>query len=241
MESSGTSHGKSTFGIRIPIIDLETLDLLPIHFLVDPGLNFQWPINEELSDDQILSYPNIKQTRMEILGQYLDLSKEYSPLPHDLSTKYENRRSTIGYSTSPNNVASIERKSSRSSLNTLSKTLRRKLLHPFSSNKRFSLKHHQTSLIKENNVQQQRLDSPLLNPSNNILTIILVNFQPKRPEISDRIIQNYIDTYINEYRTKQVKLNLAKEEQSENHEQSAVDMPRMPQKSNQLISVKYSC
>lgn len=213
------------------------MDLLPIHFLVDPGLNFQWPLNEELSDDQILSYSNIKHTRMQILGQYLELSKEYSPLPHCLSTKDENRRSTIGYSNSPTNAALIERKSSRSSLNTLSKSLRRKLLHPFSSTKRFSLKHHQTALIKENVVRQQRLDSPLLDPSNNILTVILVNFQPKRPKISDRMIQNYIDTYLNEYRTKQAKLNWEKQEQSEDHQQSAASIP---QKSNQIISVKYS-
>jgi galactose-1-phosphate uridylyltransferase len=117
------------------------MDLLPIHFLVDPGLNFQWPINEELSDDQIQSCSNIKHNRMQILGQYLELSKEYSLLPHYFSTKYDNRRST--------NVALIERKSSRSSLNTLSKTIRRKLLHPFSSTRRFSLKHQHASLIKD--------------------------------------------------------------------------------------------
>lgn len=223
MESGESSQSNN---IRIPIIDLETMNILPIHFLVDPGLNFQWPINEELSDDQILSYSNIQQNRMKILGQYLELSREYSPLPQHISTKYDQRRSTIGYSNSPTDVALIERKPSRSSLNILSKTLRRKLLHPFSSTKRFSLKHQHT---QENAVQQERIDLPLWNRSNNILTIILVNFQPKRPEISDRMIQNYIDTYLNEYRTKQVEWNMEKK------------IPSMQQESNQVISVRYSC
>ncbi|CAF3113503.1 unnamed protein product, partial [Rotaria sp. Silwood2] len=50
------------------------------------------------------------------------------------------------------------------------------------------------SIINEN----QR-SSPLLNHHTNILTIILTNFQPKRPQISDNMIKNYIDTCMNEY------------------------------------------
>ena len=190
---------------RIPIIDLETMDLLPIHFLVDPGVNFQWPRNEELSDEQIRSYANMQQNRMDILHQYLDLSNEYSPYNHFRSMEHEYSRSIIDHSDSGNMDASIEKKSSRSSLNSLSKTIRRKLLHPFSSTKRFSLKNQHAPVINGNIFQRQ--DSSLSQSSSGILTIILVNFQPKRPKISDHMIQNYIDTCINEHHSKQMRRN----------------------------------
>lgn len=234
---------------------METLDLLPIHFLIDPGVNFQWPNNEELSDEKIRSYSNIQQNRMHILGQYLNLSKEYSPLNHFRSIEHEN---------SSNKDVSIEKKSSRSSLNSLSKTIRRKLLHPFSSTKRFSLKSHHASLVDGNVVQQQT--SSLYDSPSNILTIILVNFQPKRPEISDHMIQNYIETYTNEYHSKQMRRNhenlsnatrssiysqhnptlilaedMEKKEHSDDCKQLPTEMYSIHEQSNQRISVKSLC
>ncbi|CAF4566906.1 unnamed protein product [Rotaria sp. Silwood2] len=97
MEQNSKSTSKITY--RIPLIDIETLDILPLHFYIDPGLNFQWPIDEELSDDKIHFYTNYGENRMDILEKYLNLSKEYIPLNNlfsqTIKTKHDNRISTI--------------------------------------------------------------------------------------------------------------------------------------------------
>ena len=41
---------------RIPLIDIDTVDLLPIHYFIDPGPDFIWPVDEELSDEKIYLY-----------------------------------------------------------------------------------------------------------------------------------------------------------------------------------------
>jgi hypothetical protein len=98
----------------------------------------------------------------------------------------------------------VNKKLSRSSLNSFSKMIRRTFLEPFSSSKRIAFKHqqhHPHSTINEH--LSRRKSTPLLNRHTNIFTIILTNFQPKRPKTSDNMIKNYIDTFINEYHPKQ--------------------------------------
>ncbi|CAM4748568.1 unnamed protein product [Rotaria magnacalcarata] len=201
---------KSTY--RIPLIDVDTLDILPIHFFIDPGFNFQWPIDEELSNDKIHFYTTYGDNRMDILEKYLNLSKEYLPLnnifPQSTKAKQDNRISTT--STNPSNELNspiTHKKVSRSSLNSFSKMFRRTFIEPFSSTKRASLKHahsHSThrksdqSVMNENTYEHRR-SLTLLDHHTNILTIILANFQPKRPQISDNMIKNYIDTCMNDY------------------------------------------
>jgi hypothetical protein len=194
---------------QIPLIDLETLELLPIHFFNDPGLNFQWPMDEELSDEKMNFHSNTQQNQMNTLEKYLNLSKEYSPLNDilPLSTSTTEHDDQTLRTDSPNNDSSNHKKSSRSSLNTFSKAIRRKIFEPFSSTKRIFPKHrHQhLSVINENSSQQeQKQCSPLFNRHTNMLTIILTNFQPKRPKISDHMIKNYIETCINECHSKPI-------------------------------------
>jgi hypothetical protein len=102
----------------------------------------------------------------------------------------------------------INKRLSRPSFNSFSKIIRRTFIEPFSSVKRASLKlqrQHQntdtsdTSMINENE-RIRRASSPLLNRRTNNLTIIVTNFQPKRPKTSDNMIKNYIDSCMNEYR-----------------------------------------
>jgi len=220
---------------RIPLIDFDTLDLLPIHFFIDPGLNFQWPIDEELSDENISLYTNNGERRMDILEKYLNLSKEFISLNNlipSLTTTVDNDQISIKddlNSVSTTNIDSSNdinstinnKKSSRSSLNSFSKMIRRTFFEPFSSTKRTSHKHQQRphSIINEIPLQRRK-SSPLLDRHTNILTIILTNFQPKRPKTSDNMIKNYIDTYINEYHPKQIKHdneNLQRNPQSSIH------------------------
>ncbi len=207
---------------RIPLIDFDTLDLLPIHFFIDPGVNFQWPIDEELSNEKINLFTNDNENRMTILEKYLNLSKEYSSLNNfipssTITTVHDDQISSkdcLNLTSTTNkdllneiNSAIIHKKSSRSSLNSFSKIIRRTFIEPFSSTKRTSHKHynqqHHHSITNENLLQPQK-SSPLFNRHKNILTIILTNFQPKRPKISDNMMKNYIDTCINEYHQKQI-------------------------------------
>jgi len=221
---------------RIPLIDFDTLDLLPIHFFIDPGLNFQWPIDEELSDENISLYTNNGERRMDILEKYLNLSKEYISLnnliPALTTTTVDNDQISIKddlNSVSTTNIDSSNdinstinnKKSSRSSLNSFSKMIRRTFFEPFSSTKRTSHKHQQRphSIINEI-PSPRRKSSPLLDRHTNILTIILTNFQPKRPKTSDNMIKNYINTCINEYHPKQINHdneNLQRNPQSSIH------------------------
>jgi hypothetical protein len=164
---------------------------------------------------------------METLEKYLNLSKESCPLNnlispsiHDdlISTTDSNNNpsSTINLDqsssiTEPNSISTpvINKKLSRTSFNSFSKIIRRTFIEPFSSVKRSSLKHQQkqnfhphtpdTSIINENE-HIRRVSSPLLNRRTNLLTIILTNFQPKRPKTCDNMIKNYIDACMNEYR-----------------------------------------
>ncbi|CAF2053223.1 unnamed protein product [Rotaria magnacalcarata] len=149
---------------------------------------------------------------MDILEKYLNLSKEYLPLnnlfPKSTKAKQDNRISTTN--TNPSNELNspvTHKKVSRSSLNSFSKMFRRTFMEPFSSTKRAPLKHahsHSThrksdqSVMNENTYEHRR-SLTLLDHHTNILTIILANFQPKRPQISDNMIKNYIDTCMNDY------------------------------------------
>ena len=212
---------------RIPLIDLDTLDLLPIHFLTDPGLDFQWPTEEELPDDKIQQYTHYGSSRMEILEKYLSLSREVLPLTQLIPSATIATEDTIPTVDSPASPsAEIEpangshpviipvpnKKPSRPSLNSFSKIIRRTFMQPFSSSKRHSLKHQSRELSRQSstltadasvaneNTYERRKSSPLLNHRTNILTIIVTNFQPKRPKTSDNMIRNYIDACLNEYR-----------------------------------------
>lgn len=181
---------------QIPLIDFETLELLPIHFFVDPGVNFQWPIESELSNEMIDLYSNSKEARMEYLEKYLHISKHYSSinelvLPSNQSTVVKDKSNEI--------PSVLSQKKSRSSINSFSKILRRTLINPLSTSKRFSLKHHQSV--------PHRKTSPQLTHSTNLLTVILVEFQPKRPETSDFMIKNYIETCIQQYKPKTIDSN----------------------------------
>ena len=217
---------------RIPLIDMDTSDLSPIHFFVDPGPSFSWPIDEELSDEIIHLYTRFGGSRMEILEAYLNLSKEMCPLDllhstgtssvpptDDESTSNVDRSrtpstqidstSSIQESTSASTPV-MEKKSSRTSSNFISRMIRRKFIEPFSLSKRASLKQRQQtnpdaseSSMTNESESKRRLSSPLLNTRTNILTIIVTNFQPKRPKSSDNMIKNYIDKCMNEYRLEQ--------------------------------------
>ena len=208
---------------RIPLIDIDTLDLLPIHFFLDPGVNFQWPIDEELSDNKIRLYTNYRDNRMNILGKYLNLSKEYSSLNNFISqvtSVPDDQTSTIDFLNSTSityidpssemNSTMISKKSSRPSLNSFSKIIRRTFMQPFSSTKRISFKHQHLhhhhpipdipnlSISNENRIEHRK-SVPILNLHIHTLTIILTDFQPKRPPTSDDMIKNYIQTCMNEY------------------------------------------
>ncbi|CAF0788791.1 unnamed protein product [Rotaria sordida] len=210
MEQNSKSTSKITY--RIPLIDIDTFDILPIHFCIDPGVNFQWPIDEELSDDKIHFYMNYGENRMNILEKYLNLSKEYFSLNNlflqTIKTKHDNRISTTDINLSNElNSTITNKKFSRPSLNSFSKIFRRTFIEPFSSTKRLSHKNSHDSSIQDTsnlsiinkNMFENQRSSPLLNHHTNILTIILTNFQPKRPQTSDNMIKNYIDTCMNEY------------------------------------------
>lgn len=237
---------------RIPLIDIETLDLLPIHFLVDPGLDFEWPIDEELSDERIQLYTNSGESRLGILERYLSLSKESSPFTTLVpsSTIHEDGTSTMDSATTAsinadsltetNSTATIatatatataitapvtHKKLSRPSFNSFSKIIRRTFMQPFSSSKRLSFKHHHqqaqqaqqnppstvdipdSSNLHENNAERRK-SSPLLNRRTNTLTIIVTNFQPKRPKTTDNMIKNYIDACLSDYHLEKMKKQL---------------------------------
>ncbi|CAF1381319.1 unnamed protein product [Adineta steineri] len=248
MEQTIKSITKTTY--RIPLIDIETLDLLPIHFLIDPGLNFQWPIDKELSDDKIHLYPNYEESRMNILEKYLNLSKEYSLLNNlnpQVSTTIDDEQISKGdhidssnelNSTTPpttTTTSTRNKKLSRSSFNSFSKIIRRTFIHPFSLTKRTSLKNPpnrilDSSIINEN-LPERRKSSPLLNRHTNILTIIVTNFQPKQPNTSDNMIKNYIDACMNEY-------NLAKDQKQNNENDNLQNIELSTSSNGNSISSK---
>lgn len=196
------------------MIDIDTFDILPIHFLIDPGLNFQWPIDKELSDDNIHFYTNYGDNRKDILEKYLNLSREYIS-SNDLflqtkEIKYNDRIPTTDITVSNGfNKTKANKKRSRSSLNLFSKLFRRKFIEAFSSNKRLSNKHsnrHNPSINDSNNLpiinehtSDHRRSSQLFDCESNTLTVILTNFQPKRPKTSDNMVKNFIDKCMNEY------------------------------------------
>ena len=232
---------------RIPLIDIETLDLLPIHFLVDPGLDFEWPIDEELSDERIQLYTSSGESRLGILERYLSLSKESSPFSpfvpssttHDegvSATESVNPPSinvdplteitpiiTAALTTTATTTPVTHKKLSRPSFNSFSKIIRRTFIHPFSSSKRLSFKHQQAQQAQQHTqspidtvdssnlieaTTERRKSSPLLNRRTNTLTIIVTNFQPKRPTTTDNMIKNYIDACLNDYRLEKMKKQL---------------------------------
>ena len=141
---------------RIPLIDIDTLDLLPIHFLVDPGIEFQWPIDEELSDEKIHLHGNAGEHRLGILEKYLNLSKESIPFQsfNSPNAHHDDAPPPPPVENSPTPSAYLEpvsesnatipptpsKKGSRPSFNSFSKIIRRTFIQPFSSAKRLSLK-----------------------------------------------------------------------------------------------------
>lgn len=249
---------------RIPLIDIDAIDLLPIHYFVDPGPDFAWPIDEELSDDKIHLYTTYGESRMETLENYLNLSKENCPLNVIIppvpttttattpSTNNNNNNNSNTQDDAPsvtdtnppssstinNDVSSIEtssistpiinKKLSRPSFNSFSKIIRRTFIEPFSSNKRASLKQHKQNLNNDtsdtstmNETEHiRRASSPLLNRRTNMLTIIVTNFQPKRPKTSDNMIKNYIDACMNEYRLEKTRKQLNETSNNENENTS---------------------
>jgi hypothetical protein len=225
MEQNSKPTSRATY--RIPLIDIDAIDLLPIHYFVDPGPDFAWPIDEELSDQKIHLYTHYGESRMETLENYLNLSKESCLLPTLISPSTTNSNihddapssadnnptssTNLDLSSSTNETIStatpvINKKSSRPSFNSFSKIIRRTFIEPFSSAKRTSLKqqqqnqHSNVSDTSHENEHVRRASSPLLNRRTNMLTIIVTNFQPKRPKTSDNMIKNYIDACMNEYR-----------------------------------------
>lgn len=231
---------------RIPLIDIEAIDLLPIHFFVDPGPEFAWPIDGELSDEKIHLYTNFSGSRMDTLENYLNLSKEHCPLnslipssssptPSSTTANINNNNinsvtdeiqstndthSTLDQSTTESTQPVLNKKTTRP-LNSFSKIIRRTFLEPFSSAKRASLKHTRanqqsnqtdTSTVNENDQQTRRTSSPLINRRTNLLTIIVTNFQPKRPKTCDNMIKNYIDTCMNDYRVEKARQQLYENE-----------------------------
>ena len=184
---------------------LKAIDLLPIHYFVDPGPDFAWPIDEELSDEKIHLYTHYGgESRMETLEKYLNLSKESCPLntlispsTHDdltaiTDTNNSNPSPTINLdqsssTTEPTSISTpvINKKLSRPSFNSFSKIIRRTFIEPFSSTKRSSLKHQQKqnsnldtsdSAIINEIEHMRRVSSPLLNRRTNLLTIIVYKF-----------------------------------------------------------------
>jgi hypothetical protein len=191
---------------------------------------------------------------MDVLEKYLNLSKEYISL-NNLIPIVHNDQILIKDNSNPISTINIDssndinnKKSSRSSLNSFSKMIRRTFLEPFSSTKRTFLKHqqHRHSMINEI-PPQRRKSSPLLNRHTNILTIILTNFQPKRPKTSDNMIKNYIDTCINEYHPKQINHdneNLQRNPQSSiyyrYHLSSKIIRNRQEINSNNKLSTRFN-
>jgi hypothetical protein len=222
---------------RIPLIDIDITDLLPIHFFIDPGPTFSWPIDEELSDERIHLYTHYGESRVETLERYLSLSQEVCSLNNlnqqspktnnnqdDATLTTENSSTTnTDFSNETNSTLTptMNKKSARPSLNSFSKMIRRTFFDPFSSVKRASLKQQRqhlnpdtpdSSIISENEYIR-RASSPLLNRRTNMLTIIVTNFQPKRPKTSDNMIKNYIDACMNKY---QVEKNQKQINENEN-------------------------
>lgn len=218
---------------RIPLIDIETNDLLPIHYFVDPGPDFAWPIDEELSDDKIHLYTHFGRSRMEILNSYLNLSEELCSLtqlnsptgsmsqPSEENSTVQNESSrssiiqadasTISHETTTSmGTPIIQKKTTRPTLNAFSKIIRRTFIEPFSTGKRASFKlrrqQDQSDVTLMNSTElKRRISSPLLNLRTNLLKIIMTDFQPKRPKTSDNMIKNYIDACLNEYRTEKTR------------------------------------
>jgi hypothetical protein len=166
---------------------------------------------------------------MNILDKYLNLSKEVSSLnnlipqmiaPDDMISTSDSLNNTSSTNmdlsnelNSPITPIIVNKKTSRPSFNSFSKIMRRTFIEPFSSTKRISLKHHHndtsdSSVINEN-LSERRRSSPLLNRRTNMLTIIVTNFQPKRPKTSDNMIKNYIDACLNENENLQTNKPLA--------------------------------
>jgi len=151
------------------------------------------------------------------------------------STTDNNPTSTtnLDISTSTNETNSIttpviNKKLSRPSFNSFSKIIRRTFIQPFSSVKRTSLKQQRqqqhnpnldTAIINENEHIRHGL-SPLLNRRTNMLTIIMTNFQPKRPKTSDNMIKNYIDACMNEYRIEKNRKQMNETSINENENNS---------------------
>lgn len=210
---------------RIPLIDISATDLLPIHFFVDPGEDFSWPIDEELSDEKIHVYTRFLQSRSEILESYLNLCEEkisidqFRPAEQTESVEIEQNPSvelsnaTNETNSTINGTSVQQKKVSRSSLNSFSRILRRTFLEPFSSSKRSSFrqqsKNSNDDLVEEptfdENEKKRRRSSPLLDCRTKMLTVVLTNFQPKRPKTSDNMIKNYIDACLAEYRIEKSK------------------------------------
>ncbi len=150
------------------------------------------------------------------------------------STTDNNPTSTtnLDISTSTNETNSIttpviNKKLSRPSFNSFSKIIRRTFIEPFSSVKRTSLKQQRqqhnpnldTTIINENE-HIRHGSSPLLNRRTNMLTIIMTNFQPKRPKTSDNMIKNYIDACMNEYRIEKNRKQMNETSINENENNS---------------------
>ena len=181
---------------------------------------------------------------METLETYLNLSKEICALNtltspstptnnihDDINSSIDNPTPSMNIETSitTNETSSAtipvnNKKLSRPTLNSFSKIIRRTFIEPFSSAKRASLKHQRqqsqldtanTSIINENE-PVRRASSPLLNRRTNLLTIIVTNFQPKRPKTSDNMIKNYIDACMNEYRLEKTRKQMNETSMHEN-------------------------
>ena len=233
---------------RIPLIDIDTTDLLPIHFFIDPGPSFSWPIDEELSDDKIHLYTHHGESRIDVLEAYLNLSKESCPFnqlnPQAASNPLQDDLPSTGESTatSPINadisVSTVEanstttptipKKPTRTSFVSFSRIIRRTFIEPFSSVKRSSMKQQraqqstnadasESSMMYENE-SKRRASSPLLNARTNVLTIIVTNFQPKRPKASDNMIKNYVDACMEDYRLEKNKQKLNDASANENED-----------------------
>ncbi|CAF0867015.1 unnamed protein product [Didymodactylos carnosus] len=243
-------NSKMKLTYRIPLIDADTLDLLPLHFAVDPGPSFRWPINEELSDNVIQQYELHGERRLKLLEKYLSLCKEFTSLttlfpststangatPSTASfTQQQMNEESNNIDMSTTNVSEMnESLNSATSaipninkkipkpLNNFGKIIRRAFIEPFSQSKRAAaataLRNEQQMLgdavrsqnasTFENENDDEYLNQSslsLLNPRTNILTVIMVNFQPKRPRACDSMIKNYIDTCIREYREELIK------------------------------------
>jgi len=231
LEQNSKSSNKATY--RIPLIDIETNDLLPIHYFVDPGPDFAWPIDEELSDDKIHLYTHFGCSRMEILNNYLNLSEELCSLtqlnsptgsisqPSEEHSTVQNESSrssviqtdasTVSHETTTSmGTPIIQKKTTRPTLNAFSKIIRRTFIEPFSTGKRasFKLRRQQDNsdvTLMNSTELKRRISSPLLNLRTNLLKIIMTDFQPKRPKTSDNMIKNYIDACLNEYQTEKTR------------------------------------